>query len=149
MGKTQLEELEKHGVYFSVPKGSSMWPMLRSKQDIVEIHKLERRAKRYELVLYIRGTEKQGVLHRVLHVREKDYVIAGDNCWQKEYIPQGQVAGIAVRFRRNGKWTDVNNLLYLVYVHIWTDLFFVRRPIIYLREKAKRIIRRIRQHYRR
>ena len=143
MGKTQLEELEKHGKYFSVPQGISMWPMIRPKRDIVEIHRLEKPAKRYDLVLYIRGEEKQGILHRVLHVREKDYIIAGDNCWQKEYVPYEQAAGIAVRFRRNGKWIETDNLWYLIYAHLWTDLFFIRRPLLFIRDKAKRVLRRL------
>ena len=99
MGRAQLEELERTGRYFSVPRGVSMWPMILNKQGIVEIHRLERPARRYDLVLYIRG-EEQGVIHRVLRAREDDYVIAGDNCWRKEYVPRDRVAGIAVRFYR-------------------------------------------------
>ena len=71
MGKAQLEQLERHGMYLSVPRGTSMLPMLRSKRDVVEIHRLERPAKRCDLVLYVRGEEQQGVLHRVIAVREK------------------------------------------------------------------------------
>ena len=141
MGKAQLEELEKRGSYFSVPKGISMKPMIRNKQDIVEIQKLEGPAKRYDLVMYIRG-EEQGVIHRVLHVRDSDYIIAGDNCWQKEYVKHGDVKGIAVRFYRNGKWHDVGEFGYRVYVHLWTDLFFIRRPLFYVRDRVKGLIRK-------
>ena len=148
MGKAQLEELEKHGSYFSVPKGASMWPMLRSKQDIVEIRRLEKPAKRYDLVLYTRGAVQQGVLHRVLHVRDTDCIIAGDNCWRKEYIPHEQIAGIAVRFKRNGKWIETDNPWYQVYVHLWTDFFFIRRPLLYFRDKMKAFLRRIIRRFR-
>ena len=86
MGKAQLEQLEQHGMYMSVPRGRSMLPMLRSKRDIVEIHRLEPPAERCDLVLYVRGEEQQGVLHRVIAVREKDYVIAGDNCWIHDFV---------------------------------------------------------------
>ena len=141
MGKAQLEELEKHGYYLSVPKGVSMWPMLRNKQDVVEIHSLRKPAKRYDLVMYIRGAE-QGVIHRVLHVRPEEYVIAGDNCWQKEYVPREQVKGIALRFCRKGKWHSVDAAGYRFYVHLWTDLFFLRRPVFYLRDRLKRVLRR-------
>ncbi len=117
-----------------------MWPMIRNRRDAVEIRKLEKPARRYDLVLYIRGTE-QGVIHRVLHVRENDYIIAGDNCWQKEYVKHEQVRGIAVQFYRNGKWHRVDEIGYRFYVHLWTDLFFIRRPLFYLRDKAKRLLR--------
>ena len=136
MGKAQLRELEKNGGYFSVPSGVSMWPMIRNKQGIVEIRALHAPARRYDLVLYIRG-EEQGVIHRVLHVREKDYVIAGDNCWQREIVPKERVVVIAVRFYRDGKWYEVTDWRYRIYVHLWTDLFFLRRPLFYLRDRLK------------
>lgn len=140
MGKAQLAELEKSGRYFSVPKGISMKPMIRSKQDVIEIEKLNTMAKRYDLVMYIRG-EEQGVIHRVLQVREQDYIIAGDNCWQKECIPHDKVVGIAVSFYRNGKWYSVNNKGYRLYARVWTDLFFIRRPLYYCRGKVQSFIR--------
>lgn len=142
MGKAQLEELNKHGRYLSVPRGVSMWPMILNKEGIVEIEKLERPARRYDLVLYIRG-EEQGVIHRVLRVREKDYIIAGDNCWRREYIPKDRVVGIAVRFYRKGKWYEVTDWRYRIYVHLWTDLFFIRMPLLFLRDKTKAVLRKI------
>ena len=144
MGKAQLEELNKCGRYFSVPSGVSMLPMMRSREGIFEIHRLEGPARRYDVVLYIRG-EEQGVIHRVLRVREKDYVIAGDNCWQKEYIPKERVVGIAVRFYRGGKWYEMTDPRYLLYAHLWTDLFFIRRPLFYLRDRLKSAIRKMRR----
>ncbi|MBP5166353.1 MAG: S24/S26 family peptidase [Oscillospiraceae bacterium] len=141
MGKAQLEELERHGKYFSVPKGISMKPMLGNRKSVVEIHKLSVPAKLYDLVLYLRPND-QGVIHRVLKVRENDYVIAGDNCWQKEYIAKDRVVGIAVRFCRNETWYEVNDPAYRIYVRLWTDLFFLRRPLFYLRDKLKSVKRK-------
>ena len=145
MGKAQLQEREKHGMYLSVPQGRSMWPMLRSKQDIVEIHKLVEPAKRYDVVLYVCGEDQQGVLHRVLHVRDTDYIIAGDNCWSREFIPKKQVVGIATRFFRRGKWYDMSHKGYRLYVHLWTDFAFIRMPLVWARERARRILRRVKR----
>ena len=142
MGKAQLDELNRCGKYFSVPRGVSMWPMILNKEGIIEIHRLKIPAKRYDLVLYIRGAE-QGVIHRVLHVREKDYIIAGDNCWQKEYVSKEKTVGIAVRFYRKGKWYEVTDWRYRIYVHIWTDLFFIRRPLFFMRDRLKAILRKM------
>ena len=144
MGKAQLEQLEKEGSYFSVPRGISMWPMIRNGQDVIEIRKLEGPAKRYDLVMYTRG-EEQGVIHRVHRVRENDYIINGDNCWQKEIVPKDRVAGIAVRFCRKGKWIEVTDRRYQIYVHLWTDLFFIRRPVLYLRDMAKKALRKLKR----
>ncbi len=142
MGKAQLGELERHGMYLSVPRGISMWPMIPDREGIVEIRKLDHPANRYDVVLYVRNGD-QGVIHRVLHACGDHYIIAGDNCWQKEYVPAEQVAGIATRFYRKGKWYEVTDRRYLLYARIWTDLFFIRRPFLYLRDKAKGVFRRI------
>ena len=105
MGKAQLEQLEKEGNYYSVPRGISMWPMIRNKKDVVEIQKLEGLAKRYDLVMYVRGENRQGV--------------------------------------HKGKWHEVTELGYRIYVHLWTDLFFIRRPVLYLRDLAKKVLRKL------
>lgn len=141
MGKAQLEELEKHGRYFSVPRGISMWPMIENKQGVVEVEKLTQKAKRYDLVMYIRPN-CQGVIHRVVRVYDDHYIIVGDNCWQKEYVKTEQVKGIVVRFYRKGKWYDVNNKWYRLYVHLWVDLLFLKRPVFYIRDKIKHFVRK-------
>lgn len=140
MGKAQLNELERCGKYFSVPKGVSMWPMILNRQSIVEIHRLEHPANRYDVVLYVRGDE-QGVIHRVLQRREDDYIIIGDNCWRLERVPKDRVVGIATRFYRKGRWFEVTDRRYLLYVHLWTDLLFIRRPLFYLRDRVKSWVR--------
>ena len=38
MGRAQLEELKKHGVYLSTPRGISMNPMLYQNDSIAEVH---------------------------------------------------------------------------------------------------------------
>jgi len=133
MGRAQVEELEKHGFYLSVPKGISMKPMILNQEGICEVHKLEGMAKRYDLVMYVRPNG-QGVIHRVMHVREKEYVILGDNCWRLEHVPHDWVKGIVKRFYRKGKWYDVNNFWYLVYVHIWSDFLFIKCPLFCVRD---------------
>lgn len=135
MGKAQLEMLEKNGFYLSVPKGISMKPMIPNKEGIVEIHKLTKPAKRYDLVMYVRG-EEQGVIHRVVHAYPDHYIIIGDNCWRLEYVKKEQVKGIVTRFYRKGKWYDVDNKLYKLYVHIWIDLLFIKRPLFFVRDRV-------------
>lgn len=144
MGKAQLEELEKSGKYFISPKGISMKPMIYNKQGVVEIHKLDHPAKRYDLVMYVRPNG-QGVIHRVIHVYTDHYIIVGDNCWQKEYVLSEQVKGIVVRFYRKGRWYDVNNQWYRLYVHLWVDFLFIKRPVFYIRDKIKNQVRKKRK----
>lgn len=138
MGKAQLEQLEKHGNYISVPHGNSMYPMIREGKDAVEIKKLEHRPRRYDLVLYIRG-EDQGVIHRVLYWKKDICVICGDNCWQKEYVKPEQIKGIVTKYYRNGTWNAVHNWKYRLYVHLWTDFYLIRRPLFWIRDQLKKI----------
>lgn len=142
MGRAQINELEKHGMYWSTPKGISMNPMLYENDSIAEIHELTGQPKRYDVVLYIRG-EEQGVIHRVLYRKDDIYIINGDNCWQKEYVRPEQIRGIVTRFYRKGHWYDVTAWQYRIYSHIWTDLFFVRRPLLYIRDKCKSYFRKM------
>ena len=136
MGNVQLEQLEKYGMYVSAPRGTSMYPMIRQGKDVVEIQKLNRKPKRYDVVLYIRG-ESQGVIHRVLYWKNDICVICGDNCWQKEYVQPEQIKGIVTKFYRKGKWHSLDEKKYRMYVHVWTDGFFFRRLLFYVRDKLK------------
>ena len=146
MGRVQLQELEERGHYYSVPRGVSMLPMIRSGKDIVEVRRLDRLAARGELVLYVRGAD-QGVLHRVIRVREHDYVIAGDNCWRREIVPHEKVVGFVGSFYRNGKWYSVDHRGYRLYSRLWTALFPLRRPACYMRDKISALMRERRNRH--
>jgi hypothetical protein len=137
MGREQVEELIKHGNYISVPRGISMRPMIYGQRDAVLIESLKQAPRRYDLVMYTRANE-QGVIHRVIRKRENDYIICGDNCYQLEYVRPEQIKGIVTRFNRKGKWYSVDNVWYKLYVHIWVDLLFVKRPLFYVRDTVKR-----------
>jgi len=136
MGKEQLEQLQKNGVFLSVPHGDSMRPMIRSMRDVLEVSALTREPKRRDLVYYQRP-DGQGVLHRVLKVEKNRFYIVGDNCWQIETVLREHIQGIVLRFCRKGKWHSTEELGYRLYVRLWTDLFFLRRPILYFRDRRK------------
>ena len=138
----QLEQLDKHGYYLSVPRGISMKPMIPNKNGVVEIHKITEPVKRYDLVMYVRR-ETQGVIHRVVRVCPDKYIIIGDNCWKYERVPKEDVKGIVKRFYRKGKWYEVTDWRYRIYVHLWTDLFFIRRPLFRLRDRLKAYRRKL------
>lgn len=137
MGKIQLNILERDGRYISVPSGISMRPMIYGKKDAVVIEKIKHKPKKYDLVLYIRGKE-QGVIHRIVKVKGNQFIICGDNCWQLEYVNKEQIKGIVTEFCRKEKWYKTNNFLYKLYVHLWVDLLFIKRPCFYIRDKIKR-----------
>ena len=129
------ELLEKDGFIVYTNVGFSMMPLLRQRHDVIEIQKKgPDRCKKYDAVLYKVG--KKYILHRIIQVRSRDYVIVGDHCYRKEYgITDDMILGVMTRVIRNGKSINVNtNCLYRCYVHLWCDFYPIRAAI--LRTKA-------------
>ena len=142
MGQQQLDSLTRDGRYISVPKGISMRPMIVQGRDAVLVEAIKDKPKRYDLVMYTRG-EENGVIHRVIHRYDDHYIICGDNCWRLEYVRPEQIKGIVTRFNRKGKWHEINELPYQLYVHLWVDLIDITRPLFYLRDKVKSIKKKL------
>lgn len=143
MNKTTVkfeEEIERHGNLIYQNTGDSMMPLLRQGKDLMVVtRKPDTRLKRYDVPLYKRDSG-QYVLHRILKVREQDYVICGDNRWQKEYgITDRHIIGVLAAVIRNGKSIPVTNWKYRVYVHVWCDLFPVRAGVLWLHALPGRI----------
>ena len=131
MRKSTFEEiLTRDGrlVYTSV--GDSMWPLIRQGRDLLVIERPKGRLKKYDVPLYKRESG-QYVLHRVLRVRENDYVICGDNRWHRETgITDENIIGVLTAVIRDGKELPVTDLRYRLYAHLWCDLFPLRALIL-------------------
>ena len=141
-GISYEEYLEKNGSLTYSNVGVSMMPLLREGKDLFKVKKKDkRRCRRGDVVLYRRPPDKY-VLHRVIEVRPKDYVILGDNCVKKEYgIKDSDIIGVMTGFVRNGKEHTVKELSY----HIYTDYILHTIPIrIFYKKviwKIKRMIK--------
>ena len=131
----KFEDIIEHDgklVYTNV--GDSMYPLIRQNKDLIIIEKPNGRLKKYDVPLYKRDSG-QYVFHRVLKVRENDYVICGDNRYTKEYgISDRHIIGVLTAVVRNGKEIPVTDWRYRLYVHAWCDLFPVR--VFVLKVKA-------------
>lgn len=145
MDKAKMDELNTRGYYYSVPRGVSMWPLVKSPDTIVNVAKAEDELKRYDVALYYRESTDQYVLHRILKVEDECYIFYGDNCWQKEIVPKDLVVGIATKYYRRGHWIDADDIRLKIYAHIWCDALPVRRAILWLRDKVKRVARRVKR----
>lgn len=142
--KSTIErELEEKGScsYFCV--GTSMLPFLRQRKDLIHLKKPEGRAKKYDVVLY-RAGEGKYILHRVLLVREKDYVICGDHCLKKEYgVTDKDIVGILSGYTRNGRIYSMNSPCYRLYVALWGGRYHYRVGILHILGAGKKWIKRI------
>lgn len=131
---TYEEYLADHGELTYRIKGVSMKPMLKQGRDLFTVTaKGPQRCKKYDVVLYRRPPEEY-VLHRIIEVRENDYVILGDNCVNKEYgIRDEDVLGVMTSFVRKGKTISVMDWQYRLYSHFWVAI----HPLINFYKRVK------------
>ncbi len=127
MHKSTFEtELETRGKLIYTNVGDSMMPLIREGRDLLILEKPEGRLKKYDVPLYKRDSG-QYVLHRILKVRREDYVICGDNRWQREYgITDRHIIGVLTGIVRDGQEIPVTDWRIRLYVHLWCDFFYVR-----------------------
>ncbi len=143
MNKTTYEEfLEKNGEMTYSNVGVSMLPLLKQGRDLFTVRKKgKKRCKKYDVVLYRRPPSSY-VLHRIIEVREKDYVILGDNCINKEYgITDDDIIGVMTSFVHNGKKHTVNEFWYRFYSHLCVDFAVFRIVPRRMKYKLKRLIK--------
>ena len=139
---TYEEELNRKGSFTYTCSGISMLPLLRQRKDLFTIEKKQGRCEKYDVVLYKRYPESY-VLHRVVEVREKDYVILGDNCLNKEYgIRDEDIIGVMTSFVRNGKEYSVSHRGYRVYAVVWFKLYPLRRLLMKCKIKCRGILKK-------
>ena len=139
MNKSSFEEeIKKSGRIIYTNVGDSMMPYIKQGRDVLVISEVNGRLNKYDVPLYKRDSG-QYVLHRILKVRENDYVICGDNRWNKEYgIRDRHIIGILTGVIRDGQEIPVTSRKYRIYVHLWCDLFPVRAFILRVCQFVKR-----------
>ena len=138
--KTFSKILEETGHLAYITRGFSMLPLLRQGKDVVVIEKKEERYRKYDTVLFQRGNGSY-VLHRILKVLDDGYWIVGDNCISGENVKDNQILGIMTSVKRNGKTINVTDWKYLLYVHLWCDIYPLRFLILRIKRFVFRCIR--------
>lgn len=138
--------LAEHGEITVTNVGVSMRPMIRQGRDIFTlVKKTAARCKKYDVVLYVRPSG-QYVMHRIVEVRENDYVILGDNCPKKEYgIRDGDIVAVLTRFVRKGKEYSVEDKAYRRYARFWYAIYPVRLVFMTVRQQlvaVKRFVKK-------
>ncbi|MBQ9887419.1 MAG: hypothetical protein IJM37_11270 [Lachnospiraceae bacterium] len=128
MSKLKFEDfIEQSGQLTYSNVGTSMLPLLRQGRDLFTVSKKNAaRCRKYDVVLY-HGQNDTYILHRIIKVREADYVIRGDNCITKEYgITDDDIIGVMTGFVRDGKSYSTDNTGYRIYSVLWCAFAPVR-----------------------
>ena len=136
------EELSRTGILHYTISGVSMLPLLHQHKDIVVIKKADGRLKKYDVALY-KMPDGRYILHRILKVREKDYIICGDNCIRREYgITDRNIIGVMTEYIRNGKPHSVNDAGYRLYSHAIANLYHIKAAVLWNKKLLVRTVRK-------
>ena len=139
-------ELSKHGVYASVTRGPSMKPLFKTARDMVIVKKPDRPLKKYDVVLYT-GAKNRYTMHRIIAVRDNEYLIRGDNTYRIEHIPKENIIGVLTEFNRKGKRHSTEELSFKIYSMVWNFIYPVRyvcfKTYVPLRRFAGRVYHKI------
>lgn len=134
----QMQEQLNAG--FSVglcPQGVSMEPLLSGGRDSVILSPVSAPLKKSDIILY-RRQNGQFILHRIVGIKNGQYVCQGDNQYVREYpVMPDQVIAVVTSFTRDGRYFEVNDLKYRLYCSFWPFLRLLRR--VY--RKVQRILK--------
>jgi hypothetical protein len=140
-GKTDYKaELQKKNVIAFVPTGNSMWPTLRGQKQSVIVKLKSDRLSYFDVGLYTRA-DGTNVLHRVVEVNSKGYVMVGDSQDYLEQVSEDMVYGVMTGFYRGKKYIDANDPKHLKKIEKWYRRKFLRKlrlKCFYTWQKIKR-----------
>lgn len=136
------QALEKEEHIFLQTSGVSMEPLLHHRKSTVMIKKPSKAPEKYDVVLYKRPAGEY-VLHRIVKVREKDYLICGDNGIYKEPVLRECILGVMTGFYPDEGETFISceDEAYKDYVRTWDRRYIARRAKAWL-GRVRRKLRR-------
>lgn len=136
------EEINKNGYLVYKNVGTSMKPLIKQNRDLIVVKKPTRPIKKYDIILYKRPNGNY-VLHRVLKVKNNEFVLCGDNQNQKEHgITNDNVLGVLTSLERAGKIIKINKGKNKIYAHLVTDFYPIRFLFLRIRNYCSNIISR-------
>ena len=135
-------QLEEGGRAELMVTGSSMHPLFHSRRDKVILS--PRVAKKPDVILYRRDNGAY-ILHRIVRVKGNMFIVTGDNQWQLEDVRPDQVLAVVEGWYHKGKYHTSDELWYKLYVCFWVGCLPLRRPILALRRRLGKLVRKIKR----
>ncbi|MBR4727389.1 MAG: S24/S26 family peptidase [Clostridia bacterium] len=140
-----LEEyLRENGSLTYSNVGVSMLPLLRQGRDLLTLQaKGQARCKVGDVALF-RRESGQLVLHRIVAVRDADYVLRGDNCTGDEPgVTDAQILGVMTGYVRGGRTHSITEPRYRLYSYLILHTARLRIPILKVRHRIRRRLWRL------
>lgn len=136
------EQLESGGTVRLPITGTSMLPLLVQGRYFVTLSRAEN-VKINDIIFY-RRDNGAFVLHRIIGIDDKGYILCGDNQWVKEFgITDKNIIGVVTVINRDGKDIGVDDEKYVKYCNRWLKLFPIRKPLVKLLTILRAVKRRI------
>jgi hypothetical protein len=131
MNKTIEQVIAERGYIVTKPKGTSMFPLIRSNNDDIYVVKPQLPLNVFDIPVYRRKSGEY-VMHRILDKDDKGYICCGDNQWVLEYgINDSQIVGVLKEWYHKNKKHTVEDKGYLRYVRFWCKSLKLRHFILY------------------
>ncbi len=125
---SSVKEIIHMGHTVSIPvAGNSMLPFLVDGRDWVLLSPINRTLQRGDIVLFQRAGG-QFVLHRICKVRKDStfYIIGDAQQWIEGPVGREQIAAVAVKVQRKGKWIGQENFWWAFFQYIWIRVIPLR-----------------------
>lgn len=136
-----LEQLRLHGTYASLTSGPSMKPLFKTHRDVVMLSVPNREPQKYDVVLYP-APEGKFYLHRIVAVRDEEFVIRGDNTYTTEHVPKSAIVAVMTSFNRKGKHVEITDLGYRFYSRFWVFLYPLRKFAVVIMRALRKLFGR-------
>lgn len=116
MSQSIKEALITNGYIIHNVKGISMLPLFVEDEDLVKIEKIDTPLNKLDIVLYTRNNESSYILHRILDIKKKYYLICGDNQDTLEKVYPNQIIGKVTGYYKKGRFVSIDDKEYVDYV---------------------------------
>lgn len=137
-----IEEAFSRNTTFKIPvTGTSMNPLLYEKRDFVLIEKPVFPLEIGDIPLY-RRDDGRFVLHRIVDIDEKGYVMCGDNQFILEQgITDQNIIGVVCEMNIDGKKVSIDDSEYIKHKEKYIRNAYNRYPLRRLRYNLSRLIK--------
>jgi len=131
------ELLDNHQSVELTVSGTSMRPFYEDKKTVVTLEHPSA-VKKYDVVLYLdKGSYK---LHRVVRIKDTEFIICGDALKPLEYIHKHYIFGVVTKHTKGHRVILSRDSTYLKKVRFWMILKPIRTVLLRLIYARKRVL---------